>query len=662
MPDPSRSIDAKSSRYEPLFELASGGMGRVSIARLRGTAGFQRIVALKTIHPFLATEPRFQEMFFDEARLAAGIHHPNVVPVLDLGQLDDTYFLAMEYVPGESLSNVMIACHDARRRIPWAVALRWIADACAGLHAAHELRDPQGRLLNVVHRDISPSNLLVTDHGSCKLTDFGIAKALATRSDTTAGALKGKIGYLSPEQVLNSKPDRRSDIFSLGIILFEVTTLRKLFGNPSHVETLEDIVRGQLPDPRKIIADYPPALADIVRKALARDRTQRYQTAEEMGAALERAARDLPEPMVQSDVTAWTRTHFGALFELRRKKIAVAMEAADRGDAPAPKAAPVETVLIASRVAPDDQVAKAAAQPSLPVSPPTATIVPTQPDRDAPDEVEMRAETYVGIVTPEPDEEIERTNSITATDHGQPRIAPVSAAQKRVTGPNPALPRAPATATNPAFAAAPATEPSVPSVGAIDPGDDFETATTVMPSNETPRSPTAPSAIAIAPLAMGTVPMGQVEPELSLASITVDRTRLLGRAGFSRWAVYGVVVAATFAMTVYLFSRNTPSPAATATPPVTGAPVSPATAPTVAVPVNPSSHPAPPALPPVSSAPSPPALDTPAVTTSTPSSHSSGSRRSGSSTSRTHSHRTTSGTVGSSSGTRPTRTFRPADP
>ncbi len=393
-------------RYQVLFEIAAGGMGRVAIARVRGTASFQRLVALKTIHPFLADDPRFQSMFFEEARLAAGIHHPNVVPVLDLGRQDGTFYLAMEYVPGEPLSTVLADCTRDGVSIPLGASLRWISDACAGLHAAHELRDPMGQALSLVHRDVSPSNLIVTEHGSCKLTDFGIAKALGTRDHTTVGALKGKIGYLSPEQVMGEKPDRRSDIFSLGAILFEVTTGRKLYGGTGSVETLEAISRADYPDPRSIVPDYPDDLADVLRAALTRDRRQRYATAEAMGAALERVSRTLPSPMVAADIGAWVRGQLGPRFDARRRKCADALRALDGDDAMAepptnPSARPIDARSLSGGLDVDLRRPSAPLAAPAPVEPRVTGTTPAPSRTDAslaPQEVSVESSITPAIV------------------------------------------------------------------------------------------------------------------------------------------------------------------------------------------------------------------------------------------------------------------------
>src|ERR1700733_10941256 len=209
-------------RYELLCPLAEGGMASVWLARMRGKRGFEKLVAIKTIKAELVDDPRFEEMFLDEARIASGIAHPNVAQIIDLGEKSGVLYLVMEWVDGESLAKVRKFAVKARIRIPLGLSLRIIADACAGLHAAHELKGPDGELLGVVHRDVSPQNILIGTAGAVKVIDFGIAKAqnrLGTRTRT--GVVKGKVQYMAPEQAQGYAHDRRIDVWALGVCLYE---------------------------------------------------------------------------------------------------------------------------------------------------------------------------------------------------------------------------------------------------------------------------------------------------------------------------------------------------------------------------------------------------------------------------------------------------------
>src|SRR6187402_1175318 len=229
--------------YELVMRIGRGGMATVWVAREHATQPEDdRLVAVKAMLADLADEPEFVRMFLDEVRLIRAIRHPNIVDVYDVGEEDGVMWMAMEWVEGESLHSV-IAEAGKRRAIPPELAVRIIADAAAGLHAAHELRDVDGSPRGVVHRDISPHNILIGTNGAVKLVDFGVAKAVGRISEATrAGQLKGKFGYMSPEQALGKGVDRRSDIFSLGIVLFELTTSRRLFRGEHDIETLRLVI------------------------------------------------------------------------------------------------------------------------------------------------------------------------------------------------------------------------------------------------------------------------------------------------------------------------------------------------------------------------------------------------------------------------------------
>jgi serine/threonine-protein kinase len=316
-------------RYELLMPIAAGGMAMVWAARLKGTRGFQKIVAVKTMLPKLSEDDQFEKMFLDEASLAAKVRHPHAVEILDLGEQDGVLFLAMEWIDGVPLNQLMKAAKQ-KGGVPHTIAVRIVMHASAGLHAAHELTDGQGKLIGLVHRDISPQNILVTYGGVAKVVDFGVAKATALNDGATqAGQLKGKVSYMAPEQVRGEPIDRRVDVFAMGIVLYALTTGKHPFRKESEGATMFAITA---PDPvvppRKFLPDYPQGLQDVLLKALEKDRDQRYGSASELLRALDKA---LPEMARGSDeeVGAFVKELFA---EQRRQSQATLAEALERAD------------------------------------------------------------------------------------------------------------------------------------------------------------------------------------------------------------------------------------------------------------------------------------------------------------------------------------------
>jgi eukaryotic-like serine/threonine-protein kinase len=280
-------------RYEVVGHLAAGGMAEILLARLTGPSGFERLVVVKRILPQFASTEAFVSMFLDEARIVARIHHPNVVQVQELGREDGDLFLVMEYLEGETAAGLLKRSTLRDRRIDPALAAYIVAEACSGLHAAHELCDVDGTPRPVVHRDISPQNIFVTYTGAVKVLDFGIATTADRITRTEAGQLKGKFEYMSPEQCRGEVLDRRSDLFAVGTVLYELTTGRRLFKRPSQLATLRAISEESVVPPSRVDADYPKALESVVLRALARRREDRYATAAEMRKDLVAAIRAL---------------------------------------------------------------------------------------------------------------------------------------------------------------------------------------------------------------------------------------------------------------------------------------------------------------------------------------------------------------------------------
>jgi serine/threonine protein kinase len=291
-PDPFAASLAgrKLGRYEVLARLASGGMAGVYVARAIGVAGFERLFAIKVLHPHLAHEEEFISMFLDEARLAARIRHPNVVPTLDISDTPDAgFYLVMEYIEGDHLGALLQRAWKLGKRLPFPVTLRIVVDALEGLAAAHNLTDESGRNLHLVHRDISPHNVMVSSDGVARITDFGVAKAEVRLSTTREGQFKGKLAYMAPEHASNGDADQRSDLFSMAIILWESLAGRRLFRAENHAATLNKICLEPIPLLSSVDGGLTPFDA-LLSKALARDPNDRFQSAEEFAEAVEETA------------------------------------------------------------------------------------------------------------------------------------------------------------------------------------------------------------------------------------------------------------------------------------------------------------------------------------------------------------------------------------
>lgn len=326
---------SKLGDNELMLRIGRGGMATVWVARERAKdPKDDRLVAVKAMLIELADETEFVTMFLDEVRLVRAIKHPNIVEIYDVGDADGVMWMSMEWVEGESLHTV-IAEAGKRRAIPPELAVKIIADAASGLHAAHELRDLDGSLRGVVHRDVSPHNILIGTNGVVKLVDFGVAKAVGRISEATrAGQLKGKFGYMSPEQALGKQVDRRSDIFSLGIVLFELTTSRRLFRGEHDIDTLKLVIGGPIPRPTSIDPKYPPGLERIVLRALDRTVEGRYQTAQELADDLRAYLKGERVVVAQSALSGLMKRVLGERIEQRRKAVRAALKALGSGQAP----------------------------------------------------------------------------------------------------------------------------------------------------------------------------------------------------------------------------------------------------------------------------------------------------------------------------------------
>ncbi len=284
--DPHGVVGERFGKYLLVGELAVGGMAEVFLAVQKGLEGFVKVVVIKRVLPHFSTNAEFIRMFVDEARLAARLEHPNIVRTYEFGEVNGQYFTVMEYLPGEDLSKALNNLAISRQMMPFNIAAGIVSQVCAGLSFAHQLTDTAGRPLSLVHRDVNPANIILTYTGEVKLIDFGVAKT-ATNKETLNGTIKGKIAYMAPEQLLSRGVDQRSDVFSAGVVLWEVLTGRPLFMRDSEAATLYAIMNDPIPPPSRIRPDVPKALDAIVERALARTPVDRYESAEEMGNALE---------------------------------------------------------------------------------------------------------------------------------------------------------------------------------------------------------------------------------------------------------------------------------------------------------------------------------------------------------------------------------------
>ena len=321
-------------RYELLLPIAKGGMASVWAARMRGTRGFQKMVAIKTMLPGLVDDLHFERMFLDEASLASQVRHPHVIEILDLGEVDRILYLVMEWVDGEPL-NIIMKYAATRGGIPLAIAVSITAQACRGLHAAHELRDESGTLVGLVHRDVSPQNVLLTYEGVVKVVDFGVAKATSRVShETEAGQLKGKIAYMSPEQLRAERIDRRTDVFAVGILLYMMTTGTHPFRGDDQAQTIKRITSDDpVTPPSTIVPGYPAGLEAVVMQALAKDASKRYPTANDMLIGLTRALPPSMRPSTDEEVAEFLRALLPDRLEKRKGAIKAALDAADRREA-----------------------------------------------------------------------------------------------------------------------------------------------------------------------------------------------------------------------------------------------------------------------------------------------------------------------------------------
>ncbi len=304
-------------RYVLFDEIASGGMATIHFGRLVGPVGFSRTVAIKRLHAQYAKDAEFVAMFLDEARLAARIRHPNVVPTLDVVQADGELLLVMEYVQGEALSKLIRWSTSSGTRAPLTIVSAILSGMLHGLHAAHEAKGERGEALNIVHRDVSPQNILVGVDGVPRLLDFGVAKATQRVQSTRDGQVKGKLSYMAPEQISSDVVDRRADIFSAGVVLWEALTGQRLFAGATDARVIAKILAVDVMPPSQLVAGLPAVFDEICMRALAREPDKRYATAREMALAIERAS-----PLANaSDISVWVDSLAHDSIEARAARV-----------------------------------------------------------------------------------------------------------------------------------------------------------------------------------------------------------------------------------------------------------------------------------------------------------------------------------------------------
>ena len=302
---------SEQQRYRVIKRLASGGMAEVFVAESAGIEGFKKQVAIKRVLPQLSKKEQFIAMFLDEARLSAHLSHSNVVSVFDIGVGDGTYFIVMEFVDGADLKAVMEHHKKINRPVPLEIAVFITAKICQGLAYAHELENLEGQPLQIVHRDITPANVLITKYGEVKIVDFGLAKASSQLAESDAGVIKGKFGYLAPETVLELGVDHRVDIFALGIILWEMLAGKRLFLGDTDFATVRMVREAVVPPLSGINRDVPRELEQILGRALSRDQGARYMSARDFGRDLTRFLFRLGRSVNEDDVAKTVRAAMG---------------------------------------------------------------------------------------------------------------------------------------------------------------------------------------------------------------------------------------------------------------------------------------------------------------------------------------------------------------
>lgn len=311
-----------ADKLQIVKRIASGGMAELFLARQQGLSGVEKLVVVKQVLPQYHRKPEFVRMFEDEARINALLQHPNLVQMFELGNRDGMPFLTLEFLHGEDVRGIYRALRERGASMKLTHAINIVIGVCAGLHYAHELRGLDGQMLNVVHRDISPQNVVVTFSGGVKVVDFGIARADNRRNETRSSVLKGKIAYMAPEQIRNDKIDRRADVYAVGVLLYEMTTGQRPYRSGHEVALMRAVLEDEVPPPRKVLPGYPPPLEAIVLRALQKDPKARYQSAQELQSALEEFARSTGLLLSNVPLSKFMGELFGDREDLYRQVLA----------------------------------------------------------------------------------------------------------------------------------------------------------------------------------------------------------------------------------------------------------------------------------------------------------------------------------------------------
>ena len=474
-------------RYALRHEIAAGGMAVVHLGRLLGPAGFSRTVAIKRLLPHLARDPEFVAMFLDEARLAGRIRHPNVVSTLDVVATEAELFVVMEYVPGDSLARLLRAARDLGEPVPLPVAASIMVDVLHGLHAAHEVRDDRGQALGLVHRDVSPQNVLVGTDGAAHLIDFGVAKAAGRAQVTREGQLKGKLAYMAPEHLLGQPLDRRADVFGAAVVFWEMLTGERLFDGEGEGEIYGKVLRADVPRPSKKAAGLGRRADAIVLRGLARNPSRRYDSARDMALAVEKALPLAPP----SQVGQWVERLVADTLAERREQIAsIEREGEDAGSA--------TSVRLVREPDPAAAMATAPGRPR-PAEPTEGSLLVTRQARAVPREAPATDTSLVSSELEPPRKASRRAPALAALGVALALVAglfvlrrgPISATEAYTPPPSSAAAHATASAPTPAPTPAPA--PTLEPAPALAPTPTpTSTPTSARPRHASPPSCTPP--------------------------------------------------------------------------------------------------------------------------------------------------------------------------
>ncbi len=328
---PGVQAPTRLGRYELLARLATGGMGEIFLARLEGAAGFEKLFVVKRILPHLADDARFRQMLIAEARVTSKLSHANICQIYELGETDGQLYIVMEYMEGVTLLPMLRKQSKEMGTLDFGFIGGLIQQTCDALHYAHEMRDRGGEGIGIVHRDVTPSNIFLTESGVVKILDFGIAKVKDASANTQTGAVKGKYAYMAPEQLRGHQVDRRVDVFAIGICVYEMIALRRLFQRKTDYLTFRAVMEQPIPDIRRYRADVPDALAAALSKSLDRDPANRFDTARQFGTAVLDALTGVKRPWTQGEIGDFVRLEFADELRKRSEQVMLAVHRPNAG-------------------------------------------------------------------------------------------------------------------------------------------------------------------------------------------------------------------------------------------------------------------------------------------------------------------------------------------